>query len=139
MKLRAVLDTNTLISGLFFRSGNEAQLVDAALERRVKILTSLEILEEVREVLSRQKFQLSPNEAGSAFQLVVSVGEIILAPGKAKARCRDPDDQKFLDCASAGRADFLVTGDRDLLSMGRVGRARIVRTAEFVKLIKPGR
>ncbi len=40
--------------------------------------------------------------------------------------------------ALAGRADFLVTGDRDLLSMRPVGRARIVRTAELVRLIKPG-
>ncbi len=139
MKPRAVLDTNTLISGLFFGSGNEARLVDAALKGRVKLLTSLEILEEFREVLSRPKFQLSPEEAGSAFQLVVSVSEIILAPAGAKAMCRDPDDQKFLDCASAGRADFLVTGDRDLLTMRRVGRARIVRTTELVKMIKPGR
>ncbi len=138
MKPRGVLDTNTLISGLFFGSGNEAVLVDAALEGRVKLLTSLGILEEVREVLSRPKFQLSPEEAWSAFQLVVSVSEIILAPGRAKARCRDPDDQKFLDCVSAGRADFLVTGDRDLLTMRRVGRARIVRTTELVKMVKPG-
>ncbi len=42
---------------------------------------------------------------------MVSVGEIILSPGRAKARCRDPDDQMFLDCALAGKADFLVTGD----------------------------
>ena len=138
MKLRAVPDTNILISGLFFGSGNEARLVDAAVEGRVKLLTSLEILEEVREVLSRPKFQLSADEAGSAFQLVVSLGEIILAPGRAKVKCRDPDDQKFLDCAIAGRADFLVTGDRDLLSMGTVGRARIVRTKELFKLITPG-
>ncbi len=139
MKPRAVLDTNTLISGLFFIFGNEALLVDAALEGRLKLLTSLEILEEVREVLSRPKFELSPEEAGSAFQLVVSVSEIILALGRAKLRCGDPDDQKFLDCASAGKADFLVTGDRDLLTMRRVGRTRIVRTRELVRTIKLGR
>ncbi len=91
----------------------------------------------LREVLSRPKFRLSPGEAGSAFQLIVSVGEIILAPGRAKARCRDPDDQKFLDCALVGKANFLVTGDRDLLSMRRVGRVRIVRTAELVEMIRP--
>lgn len=135
MKLRVVLDTNTLVSGLFFSRGNEALLVDAAVEGRVKLLTSLETLEEVREVLSRPKFQLSREEAGLAFQLVVSVSEIVLAPGRAKTRCRDPDDQKFLDCASATKADYLVTGDKDLLSMKRVGRTRIVKTAELVKVI----
>ena len=67
---------------------------------------------------------------------MVSISEIVLAPPSAEVKCRDPDDQKFLDCATGGRADFLVTGDRDLLEMKRLGRTRIVTAGELVRLFK---
>jgi predicted nucleic acid-binding protein len=70
------------------------------------------------------------------FYLIVSSCEIILAPQRAKVKCRDPDDQKFLDCAVAGKADILVTGDRDLLIIRHVGRTKIVTAAELIRTLK---
>ncbi len=135
MKPRVVLDTNNLISGIFFENGTEARVLEEALAGRAKLLASLETLQELQETVSRPKFQLSLSEVLTIFQLVVSRCEIILAPPKAKVKCRDPDDQKFLDCAIAGKADFLVTGDRDLLIMGRVGRTKIVTAAELIRIL----
>ena len=136
MKARIVLDTNNLISAIFFEKGNEARVLDEALAGRVRLLASLETLQEFQETLSRPKFQLSPSEVLAIFQLIVSTCEIVLAPQMAKVKCRDPDDQKFLDCAVAGRADFLVTGDRDLLTMRHVGRTKIVTAVELARKLK---
>jgi putative PIN family toxin of toxin-antitoxin system len=136
MKLRLVMDTNVLVSGIFFPKGNEAQILGYAIEGRVVLLASLDTLEELREVLTRPKFQLTQPEALALFQMVLSRCEIVLNPEKAEARCRDPDDQKFLDCAVAGKADYLVTGDPDLLVMERVGRTLILTGARLVNEMK---
>src|SRR5881275_1848260 len=135
MKPRLVIDTNVLVSGIFFSAGNEAQTLGYVLDGRAILLGSLDTLEELREVLARPRFQLTQPEALAIFRMLLSRCEIIVNPEKAQAKCRDPDDQKFLDCAVAGRADYLVTGDPDLLVMERVGRARILTGARFVKAI----
>ena len=136
MKPRLVMDTNVLVSGIFFSKGNEAQILGYTIEGRAVLLASLDTLEELREVLTRPKFQLTQPEALALFQMVLSRCEIVLNPEKAEAMCRDPDDQKFLDCAVAGRAHYLVTGDPDLLVMERVGRTLILTGAQLVKAMK---
>ena len=136
MKPRIVLDTNNLISGIFFERGNEARVLDETLAGRAKLLASLETLQEFQETVSRPKFQLSALEVLAVFQLTVSSCEIVLAPQRAKVKCRDPHDQKFLDCGVAGRADFLVTGDRDLLILRQVGRTKIVTAAELISTLR---
>jgi putative PIN family toxin of toxin-antitoxin system len=136
MKPPLVMDTNVLVSGIFFSKGNEAQILGYAIEGRAVLLASLDTLEELREVLAQPKFQLTQPEALALFQMVLSRCEIVLNPEKAEARCRDPDDQKFLDCAVAGKADYLVTGDLDLLVMERVGRTLILTGARLVKAMK---
>ena len=137
MKPRLVMDTNVLVSGIFFPRGNEAQILGYAIEGRATLLASLDTLEELREVLARSKFNLTQPEALALFQTVLSICEIILNPGKAEAKCRDPDDQKFIDCAVAGNADYLISGDPDLLVMERVGRTQILTGSRFVKAMRP--
>src|SRR6267143_1300284 len=93
-----VIDTNVLVSGIFFPKGNEAQILGYTIEGRAVLLASLDTLEELRKVLTRPKFQLTQPEVLAIFQMVLSRWEIVLNPEKAEARCRDPDDQKFLGC-----------------------------------------
>jgi putative PIN family toxin of toxin-antitoxin system len=94
------------------------------------------MLEELREALSRPKFKLTPPESLATFQIILSKSEIILNVQEAKEKCRDKDDQKFLDCARTGRADYLVTGDRGLLDIHQVGLAKILRAAQFIRELK---
>lgn len=136
MKPRIVVDTNVLLSGLFFEKGNEAEILRYVLVGRVRLLASLESLEELRETLSRPRFQLSAAEALATFQIILSRCEITITAHEAEVKCRDPDDQKFLDCAVTGRADYPVTGDRDLLDIRRVGQAIILTTAQLIKELK---
>ncbi len=136
MKPRIVLDTNVLVSAVLFERGNEARILGYALEGGARPVSSLEILEEYREVLSRPKFKLAPTQILAAFQTVLSLCEIVLEIRKARAECRDPDDQKVLDCATTARANLLVTGDKDLLVMRQVERTRIVSPGKAVKELK---
>ncbi len=136
MNPRIILDTNVLISAIFFQSGNEARLFGEIIRGKVVLINSLDILQEFRETLAAPKFKLTPLEVLGVFQLVVSISEIVLAPPVAGVRCRDPDDQKFLDCASGGDADFLVTGDRDLLEIRKIGWTRIVTAREMIRVLK---
>ncbi len=136
MKPRIVLDTNVLASAVLFERGNEARILGHALEGRFILVSSLEILEEYREVLSRPRFKLAPEEILAAFQTVLSLSEIVLEIHRAEAQCRDPSDQKFLDCATTAKANLLVTGDHDLLDMRQVGRTRIVSASRALKELK---
>lgn len=136
MKLRIILDTNVLISAIFFETGNEANILDEALKGKLTLVSSLDTLQELRETLETTKFKLTPLEVLNLFQLIVSISEIVLDPPRAHVKCRDPDDQKFLDCAAGGNADYLVTGDGDLLEIKNLGRTKITTARELIRTLK---
>jgi uncharacterized protein len=136
LKPQIVVDTNVLLSGIFFEKGNEAQVLKLILEDRVGLLASLETLEELRETLTRPKFHLSPTQSLTIFQVVLGKSKVVLKINEAEIKCRDKNDQKFLDCAHTGRADYLVTGDPDLLDMQQVGRTRILRASGLIRELK---
>jgi len=136
LKPRIVVDTNVLLSGIFFEKGNEAQVLKLILGDRVGLLASLETLEELRETLTRPKFHLMSSESLTIFQIILGKSEVILNINEAEVKCRDRDDQKFLDCAHTGRADYLVTGDPDLLDIRQVGPTRILRAAQLIRDLK---
>lgn len=130
------MDTNILISAVLFENGNEARILEEAIETRVTLLAGVETLEEFLEVLSRPKFRFASSDVLNVFQGIVGLSEVVLGSSKADVECRDPDDQKFLDCATAGGADYLVTGDPDLLSIQKIGRTRIVTATSFLRILK---
>jgi uncharacterized protein len=127
------LDTNTVISALLF-SGTAARLVPLWQSRRITVLISREILTEYLRVLAYPKFQLSEQEIRLLIEeeLLPFVETIRVRRRLAVVR-RDPDDDKFLECAMAGRAQFLVTGDRDLRELGSFRRTTILSAGEFLE------
>jgi putative PIN family toxin of toxin-antitoxin system len=131
-----VVDTNVLLSGIFFEKGNEAHVLGLVLDNRATLLASLDTLEELRATLSRPKFRLTPLESLAVFQIILSKSEIILNVQEAVEKCRDEDDQKFLDLAYTGGADYLITGDADLLDMQQVGPAKILKAIQLLRELK---
>lgn len=136
MKPRIVVDTNVLLSGIFYEKGNEAQILRLVLDGGATMLASLETLEELKEALERPKFKLTPAESLAAFQIILSKSEVVLTIEKALEKCRDTDDQKFVDLAHSGKADYLATGDRDLLDMRQVGKTRIVTAGQLIRELR---
>lgn len=133
--MRVVLDTNTLISALLF-SGTASRLVPLWQSRRITILLSSAILREYLRVLTYPKFRLSDQEVRGLIEkeLLPFVKTVRVKKHLAAVR-RDPEDNKFLECAVAGRAEHLVTGDHDLLELGAYCGITILRVGDFVNQI----
>ena len=98
------------------------------------MLLSEPILTEIEDVLSRpeviSKLRMTPIEAGALIELVRRRSTRV-TPAVAMTQSRDPDDNKFLDCAVAGSADYIVSGDADLLSLREVQGIPIVDAPTF--------
>ena len=122
-----------MISALLF-SGTAARLVPLWQSRRITLLISREILTEYLRVFAYPKFQLSDQEIRPLIEeeLLPFVDTIRVRRRLAVVR-RDPDDDKFLECAVAGRAQYLVTGDRDLRELGTFRGTAILTAGEFLE------
>ena len=134
--IRAVLDTNIIVSALLF-SGAPSQLVPAWQAGRLKPVLSADILDEYLRVLAYPKFKLTDTEIRSLIEndLLPFVETVRPKPVTVPA-LRDSDDLKFIACAKQAAVRWLVSGDDDLLSLGTVGSIEIVPVALFLKLLK---
>lgn len=127
--MRVVVDTNVVISGTFF-GGNPRRVVEAVADHEVDASASAAILEEydkvVEEVIRKGYGRF---DAGGFRQFVDSLG-LVNPTSKIKV-CRDPDDDKFIECAVDAKALYIVSGDKDLLDLGGFAGVEIVTAAEF--------
>lgn len=130
--LRYVFDTNTLVSALLFEDSTPAQAFRRALNRG-DILVSSSTLEELAEVLQREKFDryVTASEREEFLEAFVERATFI-EPTEQLRICRDAKDDKFLEVAVNGKADYLITGDADLRSLSPFRSLAIVTAAEFL-------
>jgi len=117
-----VFDTTVVVSALLFTGGRLAWLRGHWRAGNALPLASRATVEELARVLRYPKFQLSSDHRDELLAEYLPYCEIIQAIRKSKLSCRDKYDQPFLDLAESGKADLLVTGDRDLLALA--GQAR---------------
>ena len=131
--MRVILDTNLLLSGLISPAGGPARLIDAWLDNRFTLISHPIQLDELREVSRREKIRIliRPSEAGRLINQIATLAEM---PERLPfiQRSPDPRDDFLLGLCEAGRADWLVTGDKaDLLALNRHGAAQIVTASAF--------
>lgn len=134
MTCRVVLDSNVIISGFLF-GGRPARLLEYALVGRIACFTSLPILDEVREVLQRPKFGLSPDQALTLVEELHGLCEIVTPRRRVHAVTADPDDNAVLECALAADAAVIVSGDAHLPSLEPWGRVRILSPAKALTFV----
>jgi len=134
--IRAVLDTNTIVSGLGW-GGPPGAVLDAALAGDFEIVTSPALLDELRRVLGYPKLQAVIGDADELIELV-ALAAIVVTPTETVELVRDPDDDRLIEAALAAHADVIVTGDQDLLTLGRVDQIKILTPREFVATLQPG-
>ena len=133
--LRAVVDTNVFVSALL-RGRSTRPLLDALIARRFHLFISELLVDELADVVSRPAWGRLLDAAECRELLaVLREAAIIIRPTRHVVVCRDPEDNALLDCALAGRADALVTGDRDLLVLHPFHGIHILRPAEFLRLL----
>ena len=112
--MRLVVDTNVLVSGVFF-GGLPARVLEAWRDGRYELVVSPDILDEYQRV-GEELARRFPTVSLSPFLgLVAACAEIVDAPALAEPACSDPDDDKFFACAVAAGCDLIVSGDRHLL------------------------
>lgn len=136
---RVVLDTNIVLSALVFAQGRLAPLRHAWQQARCQPLVSKATAGELIRVLTYSKFRLSTEEQQELLADYLPYCTAVRAPAQPPRTpvCRDPFDVPFLQLAAAGKADFLVTGDRDLLNLARGFACPIVTAEEFLHRLKP--
>lgn len=134
--IRAVLDTNVLVSGLLF-SGTPSRLVSSWQASLLRPVVSAEILDEYLRVLAYPKFKLTAAEIRSLIEeeLLPFVETVRVKPSTLRP-LRDPDDAKFITCALAAGVRWLVSGDSDLLELQRVESVQIVSVTTFLDHLK---
>jgi putative PIN family toxin of toxin-antitoxin system len=134
--VRLVIDINILISALFVGSSLPAHLIVLWREGRFVLLTSVEQLDELMRVTRypRIRLRITPLLAGRLINELRDIAVLVEKLPRVTV-CADPDDNYLLAMASAGAADFLVTGDkRDLLGIVRFQGTRIVTARDFLTL-----
>ena len=133
--MRAVVDTNILVSGLIRKQGLPGQVLRRLRDGDFTPIYSVAMMVEVIEVLSRpqmrDKYQVGSNDIMALINLVRLRGELVSPKRKIEA-CRDPQDNRFLEAALEGEAEVIVSGDKDLLVMAEFEATRIISAAEFL-------
>jgi len=130
--MRVVLDTNILISALGWAGGNEYDIVQRCFKKELTPVFSLETLEEFRKVAQRPKFEFSEEKISEFVSALLEIGEVVKPDETANAIAEDPKDNKFLDAAVAGKAQYIVSGDRHLLNLKKFKGVKIVKPADFL-------
>ena len=135
--IRAVLDTNVILSALLF-GGRLEGLRRTWRAGRFRIILSRDTADELLRVMAYPKFRLTQAEIAFLFdtELLLFADVVELPASKSEQRwSRDPEDDKFIRCAQAGKCVRLITGDDDPLSLKRVGKVAILSPAEFLGVL----
>ena len=136
--MRAVIDTNVLLSGLLWRGQPHALLAHVR-SGTVSMLSSPALLAELTDVIGRAKFDAILTKTNTSRERslaeVRQLAEVIDPPPLPQPVCRDPDDDAVLALALAAQVDLIVSGDDDLLVLGRFEGIPIVNAAQALRLI----
>jgi len=119
--------------------GLPATLIKAAEQERIVILISEEIVEEISRILSHDRLREIYAEAGVSHETLIGsvlrIGKIVEVRTRLSMIREDLSDNKILECAVDGRADYIVSGDDHLLRLGSCKRTEIVSVREFSELL----
>ena len=137
--MRAVLDTNVVISATLIRGGNEDRILRFWRHSGFELVLSPKILQEIGRVLLYEKLQryrwMSEQELVLFLELLAQECHLVLGNIDVHAS-RDPADDKFLAAALEGKARYVVSGDKDLLSLKKYRNVQIITPAVFLKILE---
>ena len=132
--MRAVFDTNIFVSIFTFPGGRAEKAVIKAARGDVELIVSKPIIRETLDVLAR-KFDRSAEELARVAVFLSELGEVVAPRTKLKVLGDDPDN-RIPECAVAGGADVIVTGDQAMLDLGSYEGIRMMTLREFLKSSK---
>ncbi len=128
--MRIVLDTNVLISGIFFR-GPSYRILQARKNKKIQFIISPEIYDEysrVAEVISKKYPGIDISEILKLIAIYSEISQSYVLPEQV---CEDPDDDKFIACAISNETRYIVSGDKHLLKISGYKGIRVLKPQEF--------
>ena len=131
---RVVADTNVLLSALLF-GGVPGMFLDLAFLKNFELVTSPILLEELRDKLCG-KFKILPDNAERIIERLSAHSEVVDPIIRLAVVLDDPDDDRVLECAQQGIADFIVSGDKHLLLLVEFDGIPIYTVRQFVDLLR---
>ena len=131
---RVVVDTNVLVSALIAK-GKPLALVQRLLDKHTVVLSS-QILAELADVLSRDKFTITKAQIDWFISLLLRKSTIISASGNLKIILEDPDDNIVLLTAINGKANYIVRGDKHLLTLKKFEGIEIVTISQLLEILR---
>ena len=139
VSVRIVIDTNVLLSGLFWH-GTPHALLNHVRNGTAELAMSHALLDELADVISRRKFAsilaLTTRTPEQILVEMQALAEIVVAPPLQLPKCRNPDDDAVLACALAGHATFIVSGDEDLLTLKEFQHIPILTPAQAMRRLE---
>lgn len=138
--IRAVLDANVLIAATInVKSSVTSEIYQNFLNQSFTLIVSPEMLEEVKEVINRDRIVKRHKRSLEERQAIINeLAELsYLVPGNTKVEVvRDPDDNKMIVAGIEGRADYIVTRDRDLIDLKEYQGIKIITPEEFMGILR---
>lgn len=137
--IRVVVDTSVLIRYLIKPSAAITELIELWwLNDEIQVVSCPELLTELESILRRDYIRelVRPAEGQVLLDVIAVKAEILASLGPIPSYTRDPKDDKFIACALAGSAGYIVTVDQDLLVLGSFGGVRMVTPGAFVALLR---
>lgn len=128
---KVILDTNVLVSGIFF-SGPPARILKAWQDGHFQLVLSEDILNEYRRVIQALAAKLGRIDFELILETILIESELVPSYTFETPICEDPDDDKFLACAMASQSNYLVTGDNHLLKLGKFLDTNIITPRHFI-------
>jgi len=130
VRKRVVFDTNILVSALVFPGGRGEAALRRIIEQTDQLLLSRPIINELLDVLAR-KFARDAEELAHVAVFITELA-VVVAPKRRLRVVKDDPDNRILECAVAGRAQVIVTGDKDLLALKLYEKIQILTLREYL-------
>ncbi|MBC8388579.1 MAG: putative toxin-antitoxin system toxin component, PIN family [Actinobacteria bacterium] len=133
--MRVVIDTNIFISSFFYPNGNPKRVIDLWKNGKITICITEEILKEYVKVLAGLGFSNEP-ELEELLGLFKKKNNIIYIASTPKFNLikDDPDDDKFIECTVAARAQYIISGDKHLLNLKTFQNITVISPSEFLNI-----
>lgn len=136
--MRVILDTSVIVSGLISPKGAPAQIIASWLAGEFTLIYTPAMLAELQDVLNRawlhERLARIPNHIPEFLAAVQILGEPVTGYINVAGAIRDPFDEIFLICAALGNADYLVSVDKDLLTLAEFRQTKIITPTQFLAL-----
>jgi putative PIN family toxin of toxin-antitoxin system len=132
--MKIVIDSNIFVSSFFWK-GNPRKVFDRVIDGFDELYITDEILNEIKNVMSRKKFDIKRHEIDDYINIIEQFSQKIIHDNEFENISRDKDDNIILKCGLESKANYIITGDNDLLVLKEYKFIKIVNPKEYLEIV----